>query len=377
MSCDGLLHKISTCIYQEKRDMKMEYSFLVQEFDDKGGAWCNALRERGHSAIQFRNAGNGLFSLFRFLYVRKKIPDMLVIRYLNCRKSKFITILFAISEIALYFTCHILRVKCVWICHNVDRESFVSFPWISSFRRWMACKASNTVLVTHSILVPHAFRLLPLNDRNVKTIAFGPPDWVNNVKTELSLKKRIIKFSTDAREKARQELKIPLIGLCAGRPGRKYIHFDLACDLVSCDPERFSIYLICIGNLDADFAYNWHPSLKTVRSHNNVLFIGKESKLNEHEMLPWFDFIWRGYLDLSISYSVVTAISLGKPVLAIDSGAVGLLVKEEGHGATVKKNFEDIDSALEKIYAWGGCNKNIQLAYSWDKGAESIIEILK
>src|SRR5690625_2909936 len=53
---------------------------------------------------------------------RRRLPKALILRYLNDSNSLIKSLLRFITNIISVLLVKILRIKLIWICHNVDRE---------------------------------------------------------------------------------------------------------------------------------------------------------------------------------------------------------------------------------------------------------------
>ena len=90
------------------------------------------------------------------------------------------------------------------------------------------------------------------------------------------------------------------------------------------------------------------------------------------------DFLFRGYSDLSMSYSLYKAAALRIPVLALRGGFVGEAVGRYGLGATCEPDFSDLCRALEQLGRYDPANAERFLeTHSWDIAAHRLARMLE
>lgn len=344
----------------------------VQEHDNKGDAWREAIAAGGGKALPFRNSGQALFCIWRCLRTYGQHPDRIVIRYLNCRKTFTRSLVFLLSELTVYVYARVAGIDIRWVCHNVDRETIVRYPRLSRARRWLASRFASRVFVTHPLLLGEAVRELRLPAYRLDVAPMGPPHWKHHERTNPAFRERLAAYAREAREVAASENKHALIGLCAGRVGPKYLHIDLAAALASAEDDQFKVFLVLVGDFAGEDTRRWNPGFQQAREASQILVHDCYTQLNEFELTEHFDFFWRGYDDLSLSYTLITASAVEKPVLAVAQGFVGRLVEHDGLGATVRADFTDVHTALRALSRWRRPNRPLSELYDWDRGARKL-----
>ena len=114
----------------------------------------------------------------------------------------------------------------------------------------------------------------------------------------------------------------------------------------------YKILGIVIGPYESGVRRKIIPHYYGVDKYDNVFFHPFFVEIDETVLKDDFNFFWRGYDDWSVSFTLYTAASLKKPVLALNTGFVGFAVDYYQLGATVELDFSNLKEALEKIKTW-------------------------
>lgn len=184
------------------------------------------------------------------------------------------------------------------------------------------------------------------------------------------------RFARDFRERTRADGVKPLIGLCLGASGVKYAHFDYARSLMQASRGTdYRIALILGGDFTKDATERQRHEFQLLGEERDVCLIPRFVAVNEFKLSDCVDFYWRGYRDLSTSYTMYVAASVRKPVLAMNSGFVARAVREYELGAVVDNGFSELEHALSLLEAWSPEKGGVFLdTHSWSIGATRLRE---
>lgn len=270
--------------------------------------------------------------------------------------------------------------KVYWLCHNVDRETREHFPRLTAIRRAVIGRASSVIFVTDPLLVEPARSILPKRySHKLRWLCFGSfESWGERESfgsmTEPVVREAVERFSRQMRQEAKSAGAACLIGLCLGRAGDKYLHFDYAVDLLrAARGTRYHVALIVA--LDASRATNSRQlaAIRALRREPNALVFERSIGFHESEMAGWYDFIWRGVADWSTPITVYGAAAVGKPILALNTGFLAKLVDHYRLGITVTPDWAELETALDALSVWrGGDSGQFLQERGWDIGAEQL-----
>lgn len=346
---------------------------LIQGSDFKVAQWRRVLDAQGARLHSIRK---GLWMVTDFLsYLwRHGRPKALVLRYFNDRKSLSGSLRLACGEAFCIGLCKIIGVRLIWICHNVDKETIEYHPRLTRWRRALAGWAAARVLVMDPLLIGDLNAHLPHVSHKSDWLTFGPPaPAAKPAKAEPAIAD-IEAFVKAHRARAYEAGHTPLIGLCLGAAGPKYIHLDYARALVhAASGIGFRIGLVVAGDYSRHLSARQQAEVAALAADAEILFIPRFVDVDERSILHAFDFFWRGYTDSSISYTLHVAAAVGKPVLALECGFVARAVKAYGLGATVHTDFHDLPEALERLMAWDRRKADdFNTARTWEAGARRL-----
>lgn len=305
-------------------------------------------------------------------------------RYLNDSPRLRLTILLAAAESLLVGIMLLTGGKVSWVCHNVDRETRQHYPRVTRFRRRVIGGFSTRVFVTDPLLQEQASKILPRRwARKLTWTCFGSFDSWGALETwghatEPPVKEQVEAFVSRMRVEARKAGKRCLIGLCLGRAGDKYLHFQHAGSLLKAAEETdFTIGMIIALDVSQVSDSTQVNAIQMLQSMSNVLLFDRTVGFHEGESATLYDFFWRGYDDWSTPITVYGAASVGKPILALDSGFLSMLVKKYCLGAVVPLGMDGLKDTLEAIQGWQADGSRAFLdERGWDVGANQIVNEL-
>ena len=347
---------------------KAEKIILVNRLDTKIKLWSQELIKEDCKLIQWKSLSwLALFMFKRYLLdlqpcknenkaERNKI--YIIYRYLNNSENIFKSLIFSLREIISIFTVRIFGGRVIWICHNLDRESVDRFRIISCFRRWVMAKFSHKILVTDPLLLKYApLYLGRVVIKKLDWTCFGSinsygADKKYGAKTNDMVKNHVIRFYEHHIAVANDLGKKPIIGLCLGRPGRKYLHFDFAFKLIKAsEATDFHLGLIVALNANQLKIENQRQSLENIRNSDKVLFFNEEIGFDESDMRRYYDFTWRINNDWSVPITTYICASNKTPILTQSYGFLPELVTVYKLGAVLDTDFANIQHCLDVIYS--------------------------
>lgn len=348
---------------------------IVQKNDNKSFKWAKAAKESGIELLP--QPGSPIKAPLFLLQtaLRRGVPAGYVVRYLNDYGSLAKTLLRLFSEMILVALCTVLRIKLFWICHNVDKESSAYYSCISNFRRWMFATVSKRIFVTDPLLVPHAKEYFPAHAHKIEGICFGGirPD----CRADQDRRNQAIAFIDKKKQEAAAEDKKPLVLFCAGSPSnKKYLHFDYMEALLAAGQKSgYRIIAIVAGEFVA--SERGRRLLQRFRSHPDVCVYETFTRFSPDFIHKYVDFYWRGYDDWSVPFTVYEAATLGKPILALDSGFLPELVRVCKLGCVISVSDLEVGSfpgflssvssgSFEEFLAnreWGVLSRKLQGAF--------------
>ena len=305
--------------------------------------------------------------------VKRGKPIGVIYRYLNGYPNLFKDLLRLISEVFSIFICRVLKIKIVWICHNLDRESIIFNEKITKIRRTLFERFSHKILVTDPLLINKAKKILPFAKDKIDYITFGgyietPTNYESHRLTKL-----IIDF---IREQNNKNVKKPMFGLCVGNANWKTAHFERIPKLLD-KSEMIGrpIRLIVVGPLGSYYSRTNPKLIDKLKSDPRIFFYNKFISIDEDKISKYIDFYWRAYRDLSTPFTVYHSAKVKKPILAQGPGFLKEMVENYNLGATVKDNFEDLEYALNRLRDWDPrFAEEFLESHNWDIGARQLIK---
>ena len=313
---------------------------LIQTSDEKSASWHSAGRKLGVEII--RAQGSPICMPVRLLQsvISFRRPDAVLVRYLNDYASVVRTLVRASSEAVLYSLCWILRIKVLWLCHNIDRESLRAHPFISEFRRKMVQSVAAAVFVTDPQLVSAARATLSAKCP-VLPMTFGPTKGTEmHEGDEFSQIRRFVAAHRRSHK----------IGYVAGTLNHKTLHFQTIVPLIEAANQRGVklAFIVVVSNAEGGTLDN-AAAVDDLRRHPQVLLFDRYVRIDDSQVSPLIDFHWRVYTDQSVPFTVYHAVTNLKPILTMPFGFLHQLVADCNLGAIVEPDFRDVEIAIDGI----------------------------
>lgn len=323
--------------------MRKGLLIIIQKDDSKSISWSEEARNIDVKIIAQK--GSPIRApLFLCSTLFKGRVDGYVFRYLNDYPSFGKTILRTCAEIAIVILCKLFRIKMFWICHNVDRESDMSYPVVSNFRRKIVSFFSKKIFVMDELLVSKAIEVFPKYAYKIEDISFGILEERSSGNGDTASSH----FLKKQREVARANNKKFLCTLCTGSlSSKKSLHFNYLIELINKASDS-DVHLCAIVAGDA-FENNAQLLVADYKKKPNILVFDKYTTFSFKFIRENVDFYFRSYDDFSVPFTVYEAGTVGKPILAQDFKFLPHMVTYYNLGVVVDKKLEDLPLALYRL----------------------------
>lgn len=345
--------------------MKNKTLFFLQE-DFKYRGWANELNklEYINTLVNKGYYGLSFLVLWKSFFSKEYSVKAVVIRYLNDRQSFLNSLGNMINDYLIVFSCLIIGTKILWIKHNVDRETFIYYPWINKIRVDLFERFSHKIFLTDLLLIKYL-----KDDLHYKVdwTSFGVFDNHNlDDAKNTEIHNQVLEFLKKDKE---EEF---YTGLTITSGFEKFSHFEEFLPFV----EKFNtqqkgrkIRMIIIGSFPSGDFYE--EIKKQIMSSKYFLFIQNKERIELERYEQIIDFIYRSVDDKSVSFSLYDAIKLKKPIITGYKGFISEFVVHYKVGFSIKdfeKEFHyDLDAFLQK---WTGIeSEGFLKKYNWKIGA--------
>lgn len=341
--------------------------------DYKAIAIGKELKSLGITMITLNSSFKLPFAMIIYFFKKKKKPQAIIYRYLNDYPSIIKTMLRTFIELSGVLLAFVLRIKVIWICHNVDRESVEYFPKITNMRRYVLEKQSDKIMVTDPLLVPHAEKQFPKSKDKIDYITFGKSVSTKNENSAETVEK--IKKFVMCQKQINKDIQI---GFVAGNINWKTSQFEKIPELIYvAENIKQSIAIVVIGPIGTYLNNNNKPLYEELKKNKKILFLDGYHHLDLKEITKFIDFYWRVYLDLSLPWTVYEAAQYKKPILTQNIGFLGEVVKKYSIGYILEDDFSNLSFNLEKISNWDK-NKSTEFieTHTWKIAAKRIFNVI-
>jgi len=140
----------------------------------------------------------------------------------------------------------------------------------------------------------------------------------------------------------------PLVLLCTGAPRKKCLHFDYLEELLSAGRKKgHRIISIVAGEFTT--STRGKSLLERYEKHPDICVFGHFTRFSHDFIRQYVDFYWRSYDDWSVPFTVYEAVTLGKPILALDSGFLPEMIKAYNLGEITPYSFDVVSTSLAKL----------------------------
>lgn len=348
---------------------------LIHLADEKSAAWRAAGSRLGMDLRAVRGPVALFVPLVLWNVLTLRKPIACVFRYVNDARWRWLSSIRELGEVFALATCRLLRVRVVWICHNVDRETVMTWPRGIERRRRRLARRAERVLATDPLLVPAVARVFPEAAERLGSVTFGPPPSPPEREDVEAATKRILAFFRD-RGVARRGTGSPpregtLAVLVVGAANEKTLHFPLLPALLDVIEESGQRAVAAVVGPIGGYLRRSEPeTYGFLQSDPRVLFIDRYQRLDEERLAPWVSFYFRTYGDQSVPLTVYHAAARGIPLLVGDEGFVPVLVKAHRLGAVVARDLADLPAALGELARYDPADPaRFLAAQNWHTGA--------
>lgn len=324
----------------------MKILFFINDF--KTAFWGAELRQFNYEVAEREHRFFSHIKIILTGYFKKEKIDAFIFRYLNDHKSLVESTLYFFRDLLIICLCKILRVKILWILHNIDRETQQNYPFLSQARRKLIHLASKKILVTDSNLVEVAQKY-GISETKIDWLCFGKPTKETPNHKNIELRKKITAF----RQRLNNYGSTVWLGLCVSESSQKKLHYLMADSVVGvpADFDNSVVGLVLIGKFPE--GPNFDLAKRRVKGSPYILFIDDSFMVNEPFISDTIDFFYRSLSDQSVPYTLYIAASLKKPIVTHNFGALPLLINREGLGFVLEKNKKDFPSQIvDNIVSW-------------------------
>ena len=156
-----------------------------------------------------------LFLIYSIILFKK--PDAVIVRYLNDKPMFIYSLYLFISNMLTFFIAKLFKVKLIWFCHNVDKETIEFYPKLIKIQRQVLEKFSERILVMDKLLLNPAKKQFPDSIDKIDYISFGARE--GSYRKVVNLKDDII---IDIANNIKSEHDNALIAFCPTNCGDKY-----------------------------------------------------------------------------------------------------------------------------------------------------------
>lgn len=305
-----------------------------------------------------------LFPFFLVKSILKRCkPEAIIVRYLNDKKSFFLSLLFFLSRQLTFSISRFFNIKIIWFCHNVDKETSEHYPYLIKKNRDYLCRYSERIFVMDELLMPLAHKQFPDCMSKIDYINFGVRK--SNYRRVQNTDENELISTLKSLNAIKNENTI--VGFCPTNYGKKYLHIDYSAALISsAKKEGVDLYILLVGDLKGYI--NSRADIKDeIERCSNLIIVDKFIDYDATNVANYIDFYWRGLSDQSISYSLYEAATQKKPTLALDVGFISKAVKEYQLGEVISLDMVNCLEKITSLKRWDAQHAEVFLAKnSWE-----------
>lgn len=346
--------------------------FFINDF--KTDLWGAELTKYNYEVV---NRDQRFFSHIKIIvngFFRKNRVHAFIFRYLNDHKSLYESSLYLLRDILIISLCKLLRVKILWILHNIDRETVQNYPLMILLRRKFVHLASKKVLVTD----PNLFQVAAeygIKEKKIDWLCFGRPTREQADQKNIDLKRQISSFKNRLENNGEKKV---YLGLCVSKPAKKKLHYLMADSIVGATRSDTAIVgLVMMGDFPEGQEYE--DAKQRIKESPHILFIDDSFKVNEAYISNQIGFFYRSLIDQSVPFTLYISAHLKKPIVTHDYGSLPLLIKKEKLGVILDSNEKDIPGKIAgHVDLWSpkGADEFLKNR-TWDIAAQQLIKAIE
>ncbi|MCZ2258637.1 hypothetical protein [Sporosarcina sp. G11-34] len=353
----------------------MDY-ILMEKQDIKSFRISEELKKSNIKVIFLPN--NPIYNIFKIIKCLFKYgkPKAIIYRYLNDFDNLPKNLLKILFENIEYNLMKILKSKVLWICHNIDRETYVYSKKINSYRRRLLLRYVDKVFVTDPELKEVAIKYLHIEENDLSYITFGNMSNGSEVYPNQDfIYEKIVDFVENEKRVYKDKVYFTF---CAGKANHKTEHYRTIKRLIE-EGEKKNIIIraIIIGPLEEYYLKKDSETLRFLKIDSRVLFINGFYRFNEKEFEGLIDFYWRVYSDYSMPGTVYKAVELRKPIITMNLGILPKVIEKNDIGFVIDNKFSNIGNVFNSLNSIPSSNyKDFETTHSWEIAAQNIMRVI-
>ena len=360
---------------------EMKHSLIIiQKNDFKSQAWAQAARQQNLGKIIPVSGSpmNMPFVLLSYI-LRFKKPLAVVFRYLNDYPFLFRTLLRTTTELLTVFIAKVSKIRILWICHNVDKETSSYHPRLTFIRRKILKKYSKRIFVMDPLLIPYGTQKLNVSDKKIDSLSFGRTDiFLDEDKHNSCLNEELKNKLSQWPYFEKKQKGEARIGLWIGNLVEKKMEglkFFLR-TLLQNGKDSGEIAFLIIGPIEEKL-YNNDPKLyNTLKNSNKVLFINKYIDVPANLWNHLADFVWKPNDDISVTLTAYNSALAKLPLVVFHNSFLGKFVEHYKLGFTINPETFSLKEFTYTLKEWNPYHASLFLEKkTWNNGARKLFQL--
>lgn len=355
---------------------------LMQKREIKSISWSAAAAEQDLGEL-IPIAGSAMFIpfvLIKYIITFRK-PKAIIFRYLNDYPSALKSFIRMCTDLVAISIAFFAKVKVVWICHNVDRESQENYRLLTAIRRSALKKVSKKVVLMDELLIEPALTMLKLPRSTFVAACFGKtsPDVVYNEYPVNIKTPAVRKITTELESWYRRQAKESgmLTGLWIGTPEKKIIsglkYMAMLHDHAA--QQICSLRFIVVGPIGKWLQQVDPNTMHILKNAPGICFIDQNIVIPYTQWPALCDFVWKPCSDWSVNITVYNAAAAYLPIAGFKGSFMGQFIDHYGLGATIEPKSFELNDFMSQLKKWNNANAELFLQEkTWQKGAKAIFE---
>jgi len=354
-------------------------SILIEVNDKKSRNWSRAAKRLNLGEL-IPVSGSPMYMPFALIgsILRGKIPDAIIMRYVNDYPSFLRTILRTFTDFLNIVIAKISGVLIFWICHNVDKESVSYYPLITLARRCALKKNSKKIFVMDDLLITPCVKALGVSKEKVVGICFGRIDMPDpDEKYESHIVEQTIARIRNweyFKKSQKGEIKI---GLWIGTPTDKKLHgLKILADVISRPAGGDADFaFVVIGPIGKWLRQGATEAYSVLNKSSRVMMIDQYVDLPSHRWIEVCNFIWKPSSDCSINLTAYNSAAASLPLVAFAGTFFGDFIGHYKLGVVIDPDRISSSDLWNKLQQWSPESATAFLEMkTWDHGVRKIFD---
>lgn len=351
---------------------KIRIMFTSDDF--KTRQWGAELMKHNCQIIPAEEVNRYLIEVLLSSFFKGQKIHVFIFRYLNDKKVLRKSIKLFLRDLVIIILCKVLKIRIIWLLHNIDRETKQYYPFLSRLRRKYVARAAGKILVTDPNFIQLAIQE-GIDKKKIDWTCFGITQRGEPDQRNIALREQIISFRQSVLNMGYKNIAL---GLCVSQGAKKKVHYLFA-DLITGRSKKRKdscVILVMIGNYPEGIEFE--TARKKAIDSPFIFLLDEPFPVNEEFIADHVDFFYRSMTDLSMAYSVYVACQFKKPVITHDIGALPMVVKKENIGYVIGKEEKDIPGfILHSLESWHPLGTEKFLAKrNWQTGSDKLIDAI-